>query len=77
MPIYEFRDTITNETFERIFSLSVREEFLKDNPQLVPVIGTPGIISMHGSAIGKTSDGWKDLLKSAKKGSGKGNTINI
>ena len=26
--------------------------------------------------LSKTSDGWKDVLKKIKKGSGKGNTIN-
>lgn len=39
-------------------------------------IGAPKIVRDQGSILGKTSQGWKDLVKHIKKGSGKGNTIN-
>lgn len=76
MPLYEFKDKVTGEVTEKIFSFASREEYLKENTNLEIVIGLPGLISMHGSALNKTSGDWKDLLKRVKKGSGKGNTVN-
>jgi hypothetical protein len=77
MPIYDFRDTNTDELFERIFSISAKAQFLKENPHIVPVISSPMIVSGVGSNLGKTDHGWKDLLGSIKKGSGQGNTIKV
>ena len=44
---------------------------------LVKVLKFPGIVSMHGSLLSKTDNGWKDRLKQIKKGSGAGNTIKV
>lgn len=37
--------------------------------------GTPSIVSQVGGTLSKTSDGWKDVLKKVKSGSGRNNTI--
>jgi len=76
MPLYEFKDKVTGEVTEKMCSFSAREEYLKDNTNLEVVMGCPKLISMQGSALGKTSGDWKDLIKRVKKGSGRGNTIN-
>lgn len=39
------------------------------------LIGAPKIVAGVGTNIGKTSQGFKDLLGRIKKGSGSGNTI--
>ena len=52
------------------------DEYLKKNG-LVKVIKFPGIVSHQGSLLSKTDNGWKDVLKSVKKASGKGNTIKV
>ena len=49
---------------------------LKEDETLSHVIQAPNMVTMVGSTLGKTSEGWRDLLKSIKKGSGKENTIN-
>ena len=41
------------------------------------VIGTPGFVTHTGNIVNKTSSDWKDLLKTVKKGSGKGANFKI
>ena len=43
----------------------------------IKVLKFPGIVTMHGSLLSKTDNGWKDRLKQIKKGSGAGNTIKV
>ena len=43
----------------------------------IKVLKFPGIVSHQGSLLSKTDNGWKDVLKSVKKASGKGNTIKV
>ena len=50
---------------------------LNEDKTLSHVIQAPKLVTQVGSTIGKTSEGWRDLLKSIKKGSGRGNTINV
>lgn len=46
-----------------------------DETIVYQVIGTPKIVAGVGTNIGKSSQGWKDLLGRIKKGSGKENYI--
>jgi hypothetical protein len=39
MPTYTFKNNDTGETFDQFMSMSAREEYLKENPQLQTVIG--------------------------------------
>lgn len=75
MPTYSFEDTQTGERIDKFMKWSEREKYLEENPHLKPVIGAPGIVSEVNGFMSKTSDGWTDLLKSIKKGSGRGNSI--
>jgi hypothetical protein len=40
-------------------------------------LSTPNFVTHTGNTISKTSTDWRDLLKKVKKGSGRGNTINV
>lgn len=62
MPIYEFRNTETGETWEEFLSISAREEYLKTNPHIQPVIGAPALISGIAGVTHKNDSGFKDLL---------------
>ena len=75
MPTYVLRNNKSGEEYEVNCSYSDLEDYLA-HPDIQQVIKAPSMITQHGSTIGKTSEGWRDLLKSIKKGSGKGNTIN-
>jgi hypothetical protein len=75
MPEYSFKHKETGEVVTLVLSLAEREEFLKDE-NWKQVLSTPNIVGQVGSLYAKTDDGWKDTLKSIKKASGRGNTIN-
>lgn len=77
MPLYTFRNTETDDYIEKIFTISERDSFLQENSTWVQVLSTPPLVRQVGSNISKTSDGWKDVLKTIKKGSGRGNTIKL
>lgn len=77
MPIYTFINRETGEEADRFFtSWTDKDKFLEENPQLKQKMVAPNMVSQVGSNLSKTSDGWKDLLKGIKKGSGRNNTIN-
>ncbi len=65
MPTYEFLNSETGEEFERLMSISAREDYLKENPHIVPVISAPTIVSgvsTSNSRQGKVPDGFKEVL---------------
>lgn len=76
MPTYNMRNKGTDEVQTMILSLSERAEMLASG-EWVQELSTPGFVSMSGGTISRTSGDWKDLLKTIKKGSGKGNTVNV
>ena len=65
MPTYNFIDTETGEEFESFMKISEREEFLKENPHIQPVLTAPAIVSGVNSA--RDSDrklgGFKEVLQ--------------
>ncbi len=63
MPLYDFKDTETGEIIPKLMKIAEREQFLKDNPNLIPVIlSAPKLIS--GSNLqSKQDDGWKENLQ--------------
>jgi len=77
MPTYRFRNQKTNEEFDLFMSMSERETYLKDNPDLVQ---TFDIAPMTVGGVDRKPDqGFRDLLKDMKKGNSKGiskSTIN-
>lgn len=76
MPTYCLKNKETEEEHDEYFtSYSKLEEFLVSNPSFMTIIrSAPALVSGVGGA--KISDGFNDLLKGIKRGSGQGNTIN-
>jgi len=62
MPTYDFVNTETGETFEKLLSISAREEYLKENPHIQQIhLGAMSIVS-GVSITGKVPDGFKEVL---------------
>ena len=62
MPTYDFLNTETGETFEKLISLSGKDEYLKENPHIQQIhLGAMSIVS--GVSIkDKVPDGFKEVL---------------
>ena len=61
MPTYNFIHTETQEEFEVFMKIAEREEFLKENPQVQPILSAPALIGGVGS-YQKVPDGFKEVL---------------
>lgn len=74
MPTYNFRHRETGEITEKFFSLSLREEYLKDNPHLESILlGAPSIGDPIRLGIRKPDDGFREVLAKAKEAHPLGN----
>ena len=63
MPTYDFRDTKTDEIFEKFISISNKEKYLKDNPHIKQVYTkVPGIISGTNMSMNVDNHGFKEVL---------------
>ena len=60
MPIYIFKNTKTEETYEEFLSMSDREEYLKNNPDVIQVPTAPAVVSGGGGI--KTDGGFNEVL---------------
>ena len=78
MPTYEFKNTDTGETFEKILKLSDREYYLKDNPHIQQIhTATTPVIEAARLGLMKPDQGFRDILSSMKQNkSYTGNKIN-
>jgi hypothetical protein len=63
LPTYEFLNTETNEEFEVFMKISEREEYLKSNPHIKPLLTAPAIVSGVGSGGDKKLGGFKEVLQ--------------
>ena len=64
MPIYEFRNKETNEVIEKFMSMSSREEYLKENPNMEVVIsGGSAFIDPVRMGVRKPDQGFKEVLQ--------------
>jgi len=52
MPTYEFHNKKTNEYFEEFMSISKKEQYIKDNPDIEQIISAPNVISKSGERTG-------------------------
>ena len=62
MPTYNFKNTKTGEEWEEFFTLSGKDLFLEQNPDIKQ---TPSMFSISASGTGdriKTDSGWKENL---------------
>ena len=74
MPTYNFRHRETGEITEKFFSISAREEYLKDNPQLESILlGAPSIGDPIRLGIRKPDNGFREVLSKAKEAHPLGN----
>ena len=74
MPTYNFRHRETGEITEKFFSLSLREEYLKDNPHLESILlGAPSIGDPIRLGIRKPDNGFREVLSKAKEAHPLGN----
>ncbi len=73
MPLYEFRNTETNEVFEKSLSLSERETYLAENPH-IKQIHTSGLNAVSDAGVrNKVPDGFRDVLRGIKKANPRSN----
>lgn len=64
MPLYDFKNKETGEVFEKFMSISAKEEYLKENPNIEPVIsGLPSLIDPVRLGVRKPDQGFKEVLQ--------------
>jgi hypothetical protein len=69
MPTYEFKNTETDEVFEKIMSYDSKVEYLKDNPHVQSHYTTMNIDHDGGkSVLSRAGDGWKEVQNRIKSG---------
>jgi hypothetical protein len=76
IPTYNLKNTETDEIFTEFMSMSALDAYLLENSKIVQMPSSSAIVSKIGDNISRTDGGWNDVLKTIKKGSGRGNTIN-
>lgn len=67
MPTYLFEDKLTGCQFEEFFTISEKEQFLKDNPDYKQILTAPNIISGARVGTGKLG-GFKEVLQKVGEG---------
>ena len=65
MPTYSFRNKQTGEVFDKFMSLSARDQYLQENPDLESVFGAPALIDQTSTK--KPDQGFRDVLREIKK----------
>lgn len=75
MPNYTFRDQTTGDVSEVTLRISELDSFKSDNPHLTQVHLTAPKLARDAGNL-KPDDGFRDVLKSIKKASGRGANIN-
>ncbi len=65
MPLFEFLNKETGETFERIISNAEKDVYLEENPNIKQLLDAP-MISMESQrfmGVKKVDSSWKDVLR--------------
>ena len=75
MPTYTFKNKSSGEVQEIVLRMSELDDFKSNNPELEQVITHTGSIVSDSGRL-KPDDGFRDVLRSIKKASGRNNTIN-
>tara|TARA_R100001591_G_scaffold11142_1_gene17506 strand:- start:1992 stop:2330 length:339 start_codon:yes stop_codon:yes gene_type:complete len=60
MPVYIFKNNKTDEVYEKFLSMTEREEYLNDNPDIQQVPTAPNIVAGVGGI--KKDDGFNEVL---------------
>jgi hypothetical protein len=61
MPTYTFRNKVTEEVFDKFMSISAREQYLAENPDLESIIGAPAIGDLTMNK--KPDAGFREVLQ--------------
>lgn len=77
MPTYTIRNKKTQESFDVFMTWAELQEMLKEDPDLIQQLTTPGFVQAAKTPLRQAGEGWRDHLKRIKKTSGRGNTINV
>ena len=77
MPVYTIRNNSTEEYVEVNMPYEEFKEFLQGNPDFTQVFKMPATVSGRYSTHRMAGEGWQDVLKKIKKGSGKDNSVNV
>ena len=68
MPTYRFKNITTGEEHEEFMSISARETYLAEHPELVQMVnGAPAIGDSIRMGLRKPDDAFRDRLKDIKK----------
>jgi len=67
MPLYEFIDTQTDEKFDKFMSIASREDYLKENPHIQPVLSAPPLVDPVSVGVRRTDQGFKEVLQRIDK----------
>lgn len=68
MPFYQFRkNQKSKKSYEIFLTLSEREQYLKDNPEVVQELVGTAIVGGIGDARSKVPQDFRDILKNIKK----------
>ena len=69
MPTYEFKNTETDEVFEKIMSYESKVDYLEKNPHIQSHYSTLSIDHDGGkSVLSRAGDGWKEVQNRIKSG---------
>ena len=69
MPTYEFKDTKTDEVFEKIMKYEDKVKYLEKNPHIQSHYSTLNIDHDGGkSVLSRAGDGWKEVQNRIKSG---------
>ena len=68
MPTYDFKNTETGEIFERIMSISAREEYLKENPHIQQLLLTAPQINADPLSGNQHRRAFKEVLNKIHSG---------
>ena len=63
MPTYEFKNTETDEVFEKFMSYDDKVKFLEDNPHIKTYYSKGPNVDFDGgqSVLSRAGDGWKEV----------------
>ena len=75
MPTYLIKNTETEEEKEVFMNYGTLQEYLSMNPSWSQIHKSSHIVGGVRDVFSRTDEGWKDVVKSIKKGSGKCNTV--
>ena len=67
MPLYTFKNTETDEVFEDSMSYDDKVTYLENNPHIISIITTAGIIGGRSMESGRLPEGFKDKLRLMKQ----------